>query len=49
MHQMDCAIGRISARKSDKDPGITHIWRGLKKFIAILEGVELASNFVGNR
>jgi len=42
-------LGGFLDRKSDKDPGITPIWRGLKKFIAILESAELASNFVGNR
>ncbi len=40
-------LGGFLARKSDKDPGITHIWRGLKKFENILEGVELARNIYG--
>jgi hypothetical protein len=40
-------LGGFLARKSDKEPGITHIWRGLKKFSNILEGVELGSNTCG--
>jgi hypothetical protein len=42
-------LGGFLARKSDKDPGITHVWRGIKKFTALLEGVEMAGVFVGNR
>ena len=41
-------LGGFLARKGDKDPGITHIWRGLKKFNTLLEGVEIAKIFVGN-
>jgi len=40
-------LGGFLARKSDKEPGITHIWRGLKKFVNILEGVELGRNIYG--
>lgn len=35
-------LGGFLARKSDKQPGITHIWRGMKKFAAMLEGANLA-------
>jgi hypothetical protein len=42
-------LGGFMARKGDKQPGITHIWRGLQKFAAMLEGAELANGFVGNR
>lgn len=42
-------LGGFLARKNDKQPGITHIWRGLKKFAAMLEGAELANELVGNR
>jgi hypothetical protein len=35
-------LGGFLARKSDKDPGITHLWRGLRKFSALLEGAEIA-------
>jgi hypothetical protein len=42
-------LGGFLARKCDKEPGIIHVWRGLKKFAALLEGAELAHIFVGNR
>lgn len=41
-------LGGFLARKNDKEPGITYIWRGLKKFSNILEGFELGKKFVGN-
>lgn len=34
-------FGGFLSRKSDKEPGIIYIWRGLKKFSNILEGAEL--------
>jgi hypothetical protein len=40
-------IGGFLARKSDNEPGITHVWRGLKKFADILEGAELARDIYG--
>lgn len=40
-------LGGFLARKSDRDPGITHIWRGLKEFENILEGVEIAKDICG--
>jgi len=40
-------LGGFLARKQDKDPGITHTWRGIKKFVAMLEGVEMARDICG--
>lgn len=40
-------LGGFLARKGDGDPGITHIWRGLKKFEDILEGVKIGMNICG--
>lgn len=40
-------LGGFLARKGDKQPGITHVWRGMKKFSAMLEGAELARNIYG--
>ncbi len=40
-------LGGFLARKSDKQPGITHIWRGMKKFAAMLEGAALSSDIYG--
>jgi len=40
-------LGGFLARKSDKDPGIKHVWRGLRKFSNILEGVEIAQDIYG--
>jgi hypothetical protein len=40
-------LGGFLARKSDKDPGITHIWRGMKKFAAMLEGAALSRDIYG--
>lgn len=34
-------LGGFLARKGDKEPGITHIWRGLKKLANLIEGFEL--------
>ncbi|MBN1982915.1 MAG: hypothetical protein JW795_15395 [Chitinivibrionales bacterium] len=35
-------LGGFLARKNDKEPGITHVWRGLKRFLAILNGITLS-------
>lgn len=40
-------LGGFLARKGDGDPGITHVWRGLKKFSNFIEGVELLKNTYG--
>lgn len=40
-------LGGFLARKSDKQPGIIHVWRGLKKFSAMLEGAVLAKTICG--
>jgi hypothetical protein len=40
-------LGGFLARKSDKQPGIMHIWRGLKKFAAMLEGAALVKGIYG--
>ena len=40
-------LGGFLARKGDKQPGITYMWRGLKKFSAMLEGASLAREICG--
>ena len=40
-------LGGFLARAGDKDPGITHIWRGLEKFSNMLEGAELIKDICG--
>lgn len=40
-------LGGFLARNGDKQPGITHIWRGMKKFAAMIEGAELANEICG--
>ena len=35
-------LGGFLARKSDKQPGITYIWRGMKKLAAMLEGFQIS-------
>ena len=40
-------LGGFLARKGDKQPGITHIWRGMKKFAAMLEGAALSKVIYG--
>jgi hypothetical protein len=40
-------LGGFLARKGDKEPGISHIWRGLGKFSNILEGAELVRDIYG--
>ena len=37
-------LGGFLGRKNDGEPGITHMWRGLKKFAAMIEGVEMFDN-----
>ncbi|OGJ89717.1 MAG: hypothetical protein A2268_06960 [Candidatus Raymondbacteria bacterium RifOxyA12_full_50_37] len=41
------SLGGFLARKGDKQPGITHIWRGMIKFAAIVEGATLAKDICG--
>lgn len=40
-------LGGFLARKNDGYPGIIHVWRGMKKFSNILEGIELAKDICG--
>ena len=40
-------LGGFLARKGDGNPGVTHIWRGLKKLSAIMEGAKLFSGICG--
>ena len=40
-------LGGFLARKGDKYPGIIYIWRGLKKFANMLEGVQITRNIYG--
>jgi hypothetical protein len=40
-------LGGFLARKADNQPGITHIWRGMKKFAAMLEGAALSKVIYG--
>lgn len=40
-------LGGFLARKNDNEPGITHLWRGLKKFSNIIEGAEMAKQIYG--
>jgi hypothetical protein len=42
-------LGGFLARKGDNEPGIIHIWRGMKKFAAMLDSATLAERIVGNR
>ena len=41
-------LGGFLARKNDGEPGITHCWRGFKKFVYLIQGAELCQ-LVGNR
>ncbi len=34
-------LGGFLARKGDGDPGVTHIWRGLRKLADMAEGARL--------
>jgi len=40
-------LGGFLARKGDGNPGVTHIWRGLKKFSNMIEGAQLLKNIYG--
>ncbi len=40
-------LGGFLARKGDGDPGVTHIWRGLKKFANLIEGAQIFQNTCG--
>jgi len=40
-------LGGFLARKGDLSPGIKHVWRGLKKFSNLIEGVEIAKGICG--
>jgi len=40
-------LGGFLARKRDRHPGTIYIWRGMKKFSAILEGAQLAKKIYG--
>lgn len=41
-------LGGFLARKGDKEPGIIHIWRGLKKFFNLIEGFQITHKLMGN-
>lgn len=40
-------LGGFLARKGDGAPGITHIWRGLKKLSSIIEGAKIYQDIYG--
>jgi len=40
-------LGGFLARKGDRQPGIIHLWKGMKKFAAIVEGATLAKEIYG--
>lgn len=40
-------LGGFLARKGDGVPGVTHIWRGLKKLANMIEGAKLIRNIYG--
>jgi hypothetical protein len=40
-------LGGFLARKGDGSPGITHIWRGLKKLADIMLGIKIYSHIYG--
>ena len=40
-------LGGFMARKGDGDPGITHIWRGLRKLADMTEGARLLQHTCG--
>ncbi|MCP4986395.1 MAG: hypothetical protein GY928_10135, partial [Colwellia sp.] len=40
-------LGGFLARKGDGEPGVTHIWRGLKKLADMIEGAQLIRNICG--
>ena len=40
-------LGGFLARKGDGAPGITHVWRGLKKLSSIIEGAKIYQDIYG--
>ena len=40
-------LGGFLARKGDGSPGITHIWRGLKKLADMMIGAQLYGHICG--
>ncbi len=40
-------LGGFLARKGDGDPGITHVWRGLRKLADMAEGAQMLKNIYG--
>ncbi len=40
-------LGGFLARKGDDDPGITHVWRGLRKLADMAEGAQMLKNIYG--
>lgn len=40
-------LGGFLARKGDGEPGVTHIWRGLKKLANMIEGAQIFKNICG--
>lgn len=40
-------LGGFLARKGDGDPGITHVWKGLKKLSSIIDGAKLYQDIYG--
>lgn len=40
-------LGGFLARKGDGDPGVTHIWRGLRKFADMVAGARLLRHTCG--
>jgi hypothetical protein len=40
-------LGGFLARKGDKQPGIMHVWRGMKKLAAMIEGAQLVREIYG--
>ncbi len=40
-------LGGFLNRKSDGEPGITHVWRGIKEFHSIIQGAEIARSIYG--
>jgi len=40
-------LGGFLARKGDGEPGVTHIWRGLKKLANMIEGAQMFKNVCG--
>ncbi len=40
-------LGGFLARKGDGEPGVTHIWCGLKKLANMIEGAQLFKNIYG--